>query len=268
MKVRRLVYCLAVIVWLVSPDTSHAQEEIDASDPTKIYSYAGPGVKYTEYTNGESMSEIRASGNVGLGASDMVLFELGYGWHSQDKAAGKTTSLTNARARWFHLFPMDYSVVSGYRGLGTQVDVQLEGDIIGTNASNTISVGGLAAFGISGSLSAYLALNAVMSWTSEFEKYNGTGGSIAPLLVFAPSGLWPGAFFQLWPAYTYFFSGEIKDSGSANIDFVIGASLTSTLIASVTFQKFLDQDLKSYPTINGSRLIADWNAFLTVSLYF
>ena len=28
-------------------------EGVDASDPTKIYSYAGPGYKFTEFSNGD-----------------------------------------------------------------------------------------------------------------------------------------------------------------------------------------------------------------------
>jgi hypothetical protein len=52
-----------------------ADESVDATDPTKIYSYLGAGLKYTEYTNGEFMWELRATGNIGLTESDMLLFE-------------------------------------------------------------------------------------------------------------------------------------------------------------------------------------------------
>ena len=54
-------------------------EQVDASDPTKIYSYAGPGYKFTEYSNGDSLSELRAVGNIGFSDNDMLLFEIGYG---------------------------------------------------------------------------------------------------------------------------------------------------------------------------------------------
>ena len=75
---------------------THAQEEtIDASDPIKIYSYAGGGVKFTEYTNGETMTEIRANGNFGFGPKDMVMFELGYGFHDGDSVPGCNNVLTN-----------------------------------------------------------------------------------------------------------------------------------------------------------------------------
>ena len=86
-KSLRISLVLFVISSLISlfnaimPITASAEDQIDASDPTKIYTYAGGGVKYTDYTNDESMWEIRATGNLGLSDSDMVMFELGYGWH-------------------------------------------------------------------------------------------------------------------------------------------------------------------------------------------
>ena len=68
----------------------HAQEEaIDASDPTRIYTYLGGGLKYNDYTNGEYMLETRLLGNVGLSVRDSLLFETGYGWHDGDQAPGK-----------------------------------------------------------------------------------------------------------------------------------------------------------------------------------
>jgi len=81
MKAYPLVICFSLFVSVLLPALGNAEDQIDASDPTKIYTYAGGGVKYTDYTNGESMWEIRATGNLGLSDSDMVMFELGYGWH-------------------------------------------------------------------------------------------------------------------------------------------------------------------------------------------
>ena len=99
-----------------------AEGEIDASDPTKIATYAGPGVKFTDFANGDSLLELRATGNIGLGDNDMVMFELGYGSNNGTISAGQSDSgLTNGRARWFHLFEMK-PVVSGYRGMATQID--------------------------------------------------------------------------------------------------------------------------------------------------
>ena len=67
-----LLFAICTTIW--------AQDEpVDATDPTKIYTYAGGGLKYTDYTNGESMIEVRATGNIALSDSDQLLFEFGYG---------------------------------------------------------------------------------------------------------------------------------------------------------------------------------------------
>ena len=120
------VQILASVLLLASVTIAMAQEEkIDATDPTKIYTFAGGGLKYNDYTNGESMWEIRAIGNIGLGERDMLLFEAGYGWHHGDQAPGDNSGLTNARFRWFHMYDMNYDLETGYRGMGLQADLQI-----------------------------------------------------------------------------------------------------------------------------------------------
>ena len=113
-----------------------------------LYSKTTLPLKTVFSTSVESMTELRATGNLGLSKSDMVLFELGYGWHDGDLVSGDNNDWTNARARWFHLFDMDYSVEQGYRGWGTQVDMQLAGGLKGTDGQNVVSLGGLAGFGL------------------------------------------------------------------------------------------------------------------------
>jgi len=245
-----------------------AADKIDASDPTKIYTYAGGGVKYTDYTNGESMTELRATGNVGVSANDMVLFELGYGWHSGDLVPGSSDGVTNARLRYFHLFNMDYEVVNGYRGMTAQVDLQLAGSLKGTDGQNLLTLGALPAFGISETWSAFIALNVVSAWDKNFERYNGLGIGLAPLLVYAPKDWWRGAYVQIWPNYTYFVSGELKDSGSGNVDLVTGGQITTTTLWGLTLQKQLDQDLGSFRRGRDTGLQNDWNVFFNITTYF
>jgi hypothetical protein len=115
-----------------SADHSNTGAAIDASDPTKIYTFAGIGVKYTDYSNNEHMSEIRFSANIGFGEKDMLIMETGYGEHSGNKIDGKNSGRTDSRLRWFHLFEMA-DIPSGYRGMATQVDLALAGEIIGTD---------------------------------------------------------------------------------------------------------------------------------------
>ena len=83
------------------------ENKIDASDPTKIYTFMGGGLKYNKYTNDEYMWEMRAIGNIGLSENDMLLFEAGYGWHPGDQEQDTENGITNSRLRWFHLFEMD-----------------------------------------------------------------------------------------------------------------------------------------------------------------
>jgi len=244
-----------------------AAEEIDPSDPTKIYSNAGAGIKYTDYTNGESMTELRATGNLGLSKSDMVVFELGYGSHSGDRVPGKNSGTTNARARWFHLFPMQ-DKPRGYRGMGTQVDLQLAGDLKGTNGQNVLVVGGLGAFGISPSWNAFLAANLVNSWDRNFDKYNGAGISFAPLFVYLPGNWWDGAYVQIWPNWTRFFSGNLDGEGSFALDLTTGGPITKTVMWGVTYQSNHQLDLRTYRRGGNTGLQNDWNAFFTVTSYF
>ena len=112
---------------------------IDASDPTKIYTFLGGGLKYNEYTNGESALELRVTGNIGISDVDSILFEAGYGEHDGNLVAGSNEGRTNSRFRWFHLFDIDYDLVKGYRGMGTQVDLQLAGSLKGTDGQNVVA---------------------------------------------------------------------------------------------------------------------------------
>ena len=268
----RSIFCLLFFLFVqiigfhFSP--TYAKEEVDPSDPTKIYTYAGGGLKYTDYTNSESMIEVRATGNIAASDSDTVMFELGYGWHDGDLVPGDNSDFTNGRVRWFHLFPMDYSVVTGYRGWATQIDAQVAGALKGTDGQNTISVGALPAFGLNEQWSFFLALSVVNTWDKNFDNYNGLGANVAPLLVYTPSFLWEGAYFQIWPAYTYFVSGELRDEGSGNFDLTTGGPITDTVMWAVTFQKNLDVDLLTFRRGEDTGVKNDWNAFLNITTYF
>ena len=87
---------IGAVLFLCSNATAQEQV-IDASDPTKIYTYFGGGLKYLDYTNGESMIEVRATGNLGLSDNDMILFEAGYGWHDGGLVPGSNSGRTDIR---------------------------------------------------------------------------------------------------------------------------------------------------------------------------
>lgn len=256
-----------LICWALSIATGHA-ETIDASDPTKIYTYTGGGVKYTDYTNGASMTELRVTGNIGLSKQDMVLFELGYGSHSGPPAAGDNTGLTNSRVRWFHLFKMDYGVATGYRGWASQVDLQVPGELKGTNGQNVLALGGLAAFGINEKWSFFTGANLVNAWDKSFANWQGSGIAATALWVYSPEKWWKGAYLQIWPSYTRFVSGPNDGQASSNIDLTTGGSITEKVVWSATYQQNLDGNFGRYPRGSGTGLTNDWNVFVNLSRYF
>ncbi|WP_096086205.1 hypothetical protein [Agaribacterium haliotis] len=262
----RTMLLLAAGVCATVSHGDSADGGIDASDPTKIYSYAGAGYKFTDFTNGESLSEFRISGNLGFSATDMVLFELGYGSSGQVDA-GDDSGFTNARARWFHIFNMDYSVASGYRGVASQVDMQLAGDIVGTDGANNLALGAVPAFGLSPQWSFFLPLSAVINWDKDFDKRRGSGVAISPLLVYVPNW-WAGSYVQIWPTYTRFVEGDIGGEGGANLDLTIGGAITDTVLWSITGQKNFDQDFNELKQGVETGYGNDWNVFASISAYF
>lgn len=264
--IKMILRSLAVVgsfLWI----TSVFAEDIDPSDPTKIYSYAGGGVKYTDYTNGEHMWEVRATGNLALSAQDMALFEFGYGWHYGNSEPGSNNGPTNSRLRWFHLFKMQEKEF-GYRGMGTQVDLQLAGQLKGTDGQNVLSLGGAAAYSLGKQWQAYLLVSLVNSWDKGFDNFNGMGINIAPLAVYLPPNWWEGAYVQIWPNWTQFFSGDLDGQGSFNLDLVTGGPITKTVMWSLTYQSNHNLDLSTYRRGEDTGLKNDWNAFFNVTQYF
>jgi hypothetical protein len=144
-----MVRLLVLLIWIVFAPTVLAEKErIDASDPTKIYTFMGGGFKYNDYTNGEYMWETRATGNIGLSDHDMLLFEFGYGWHEGKQSGRRNYGFTNSRLRWFHLYEMNYGLETGYRGFGLQGDVQLAGQLKGTDGQNQVIFGVMPVFAL------------------------------------------------------------------------------------------------------------------------
>ena len=259
----------AVALCAVSYGLCHADEGIDASDPSRIYTYAGGGLKYTDFTNGSSMLELRATGNIGLGQNDMLMFEFGYGDldSSNENEQSSGSDFSNSRLRWFHLFGMDYSVTSGYRGMALQVDLQVAGEVAGTDGQNVAAIGAMAAYGINERLSFFVAVNGVNTWDKRFERYNGFGIGISPLLVYTPDW-WAGAYVQLWPGYTRFVTDDLSGEGAGNVDISIGGMVNENLFWAATYQQNIDKDLKSFRRGADTGLTNDWNVFLNVTTYF
>jgi len=246
-------------------EASGARKKIDASDPTKIYTYVGVGPKYTRYANGEHMVEGRVSGNIGF-PKDMVFFNIGYGRHSGNSVPGSNSGVTNGRVRWFHLFEMDYSITHGYRGWASQVDLQIAGDLKGTLPQNVLSLGGVAGYGLNKRWSLFLMGNVVNGIQKHFKHYNGMGVSFNPLLVCKLDDWWEGGYIQFWPGYVRFLSGRLKGTGSSNLDFTLGGKITPTVTWTWQNQINGDKSLRRRKASDG--LANDWNTFFYVTTYF
>ena len=255
---------------MLMASSAAAQDDriIDASDPTKIYTFAGGGLKYNDYTNGESMLELRATGNLGISDVDSVLFEAGYGWHDGNLVAGSNQGLTNVRFRWFHLFDMDYEMVSGYRGMATQVDLQLAGQMKGTDGQNVLAAGIMPAYAFSEEWNLYLMLNGIGAWDKSFSSFNGLGVGITPKLVFSTERWWRGAQIQITPNVKRFVSGNLEGESDITLEVNVGGQFTPTLMWDFVAEKNYKIDLTSLNRGVGTGLKNDWNLFFNVTTYF
>ena len=261
--------CLALLAWIsLVPAAMGGEERIDASDPTKIYNFAGGGLKYNDYTNGETMWETRIIGNIGLTDHDMILFETGYGWHQGEQAKGRDNGLTNSRVRWFHMYDMNYDVETGYRGLGLQMDTQLAGYLKGTDGQNQIAFGVMPVFALGNGWNLYMMLNVANAWDKGWEYWNGIGPNVAAQFIYDNDNWWPGAQIRLVPTYTYFIAGELDDSGSGTFEFNVGGEITPTVMWDITAEKNFDVDLQTYRREPSEDLENDWNFFFNVTAYF
>lgn len=264
---------LATVLFLVLTIATGSETEkaIDASDPTRIYSFMGGGPKYNSYTNSDYMIEMRVIGNFGLSDRDMILFEGGYGWHDGELASEEETDngFTDIRLRYFHTVAMKYEVKSGYRGWGTQVDVQLAGQVRGTDGQNQVLVGVMPTFALGGDWNLYLITSVANTWDRAFEKWNGVGPSVTAQFIWDPEGFWPGAQIRIIPSYTYFVAGSLENDGSGELEFNVGGEITSTVMWDATLVKNFDVDLKSYRSDPfTTELENDWNLFFNVTAYF
>ena len=264
--VLRSVCSLIVLVPLVGLPAE--EREIDASDPTRIYTYLGGGVKHTDYTNGETMTELRVIGNVGLSDSDMILFEAGYGWHDGDLVPGPNDDWTNVRLRYFHLLAMDYDLVRGYRGMGLQFDMQLAGLLKGTDGQNLLAVGILPTYALGEEWTLYLFLNGLGAWDKRFEAFNGLGVSVGPKLTFSTERWWPGAQVNVYPEYRYFLTGTLEDEGSGILEINVGGEFTPTLMWDITGSWYFDVYLNSFRRGPDTGLEGDFDVFFNVTSYF
>jgi hypothetical protein len=264
---KKIATCCSVSL-LAATAAAQDEEYVDATDPTKVQTFVGLGAKHTSYTNDETMLEARVTGNVGITDHDMLLFEIGYGWHDGDLVAGHDSGISNARLRWFHLWDMKYDLDRGFRGFGLQVDAQLAGRLKGTDGQNVILAGAMPVFALGGNWDLYLTTGGVGAWDKGWSVFNGAGVGVNAQLIYSPAEWWQGAQIQIVPSYNYFLGGTLKNDGSGNIDINIGGNISNRTTWDITFQENFDVDLNSFRRGVDSGLENDWNVFVNATGYF
>lgn len=233
---------------------------IDTIDPTQIYTGVGISIGSSDYENGESRRELRGSFSWALTADDMLQVESGYGRHESDTAGGDETGLTRTRLYYRQRLPFDDSLQYGFRGMAFQVELQLSGELKGTDGQTILSGGGTPAIRVSKSLDIYPVVDLINSFDKNFQNYNGTGFEVAPLISYAPDYLWPGAVLQVEPSYTQYVFGQFAFGNSRNLRVAGGGIMFNTLHWSLSAEKHAGRDLLTWRGDNSADLKHDWSA--------
>ncbi len=233
---------------------------IDTADPTRIYTGVGISVGSSDYENGESRRELRGSFSWALTADDMMLLESGYGRHESATAGGDETGLTRTRLFYRQRLPFDDSLQQGFRGMAFQVELQLSGELKGTDGQTILSGGGTPAIRVNKYLDIYPVVDLISSFDKNFKNFNGIGFEVAPLFSYAPDYLWPGAVLQVEPSYTQYVIGQFAFGNSRNLRVAGGGTFFGSLSWLLSAEKHAGRDLLTYRGDNSAGLKHDWSA--------
>jgi hypothetical protein len=203
-----------------------SEQTPDPSDPTRIDARIGAGYKYTDFTGGASINEIRAKVALILGKSGMFVADVGVGKLNDNPNGEDESGLTDGRYRYFHLGPMDLKKM-GYRGWGVSAELQTQGAIEGTDGSNLIAVGGIWSFATSKTLSIFPNLIGSAVWSKNFDNYLGAVVRGDLFITWKPVGIWRGGYLKFKPSYSIGVSNDIKGDDSANLEVAVGGMISS-----------------------------------------
>ena len=222
---------VAVITILIS-SAIQAQEVTDAdkqtpdpSDPTRIDTRAGAGYKYTDFTGGAVINEIRAKLALLQGTSGMFVVDIGVGKINDNPNGEDETGLTDGRFRYFHLGPMDFKKM-GYRGWGMSAELQTQGTVPGTDGSNLFAVGAIWSFKTTSTVSIFPNIIGSAVWSNDFDSFLGVAARGDLFITWKPEGIWRGGYLKLKPSYSYGVSGDINGSDSASLEVAVGGMLS------------------------------------------
>jgi hypothetical protein len=241
------------------------QQTPDPSDPTRIEARTGAGYKYTDFTGGASLHELRAKLALLSGTSGMFVADIGVGKINDYPYGEDETGLTDGRFRYFHLGPMDFKKM-GYRGWGMSAELQTQGAIPGTDGSNLFAVGGIWSFATTKRLSIFPNLIGSAVWSKDFDSFLGVAARGDIFITWKPDGIWDGGYLKLKPSVSYGVSGDIDGSDNASLEFTVGGMISSNKKWwwDVQGRKFLVDELEK--EMQGS-IASDWSLFASVTYF-
>ena len=226
-KIAAFLFCGFVCSIVSAQEVTDTSEQIpDPSDPTQIDARLGAGYKYTDFTGGGSINEIRAKVALLLGKSGMFIADVGVGKLNDNPNGENETGLTDGRYRYFHLGPMDHKKM-GYRGWGVSAELQTQGAIEGTDGSNLIAVGGIWSFATAKTLSIFPNLIGSAVWSKDFDSYLGAVARGDLFITWKPVGIWRGGYLKFKPSYSVGVSNVIKGDDSVNLEVAVGGMITT-----------------------------------------
>ncbi len=257
---KHIIWLLLLASMFISAEGFARDGAIDTADPTRIYTGIGFSTGTSEYENGESRQELRGNISWAISDEDMLQIESGYGRHESDTVGGDETGLTRTRIHYRQRLPFDDSLQHGFRGMAFQMELQLSGELAGTDGQTILSGGGTPAIRAGKSLDIYLAVDLINSFDKNFQNYNGSGFEVAPLFSYNPDYLWPEAAFQIEPSYTQYVVGQLAFGNSRNLKIACRGTLFTTLNWSLSAEKHAGRDLLTYRGDNSTDLKHDWSA--------
>ncbi len=245
--------------------TDADEQTPDPSDPTRIYTRGGAGYKYTDFTGGASINEIRAKLALLQGDSGMFVVDIGVGKINDNPNGEDETGLTDGRFRYFHLGPMDFKKM-GYRGWGMSAELQTQGAVPGTDSSNLFAVGGIWSFKTTRTLSFFPNITGSAVWSKDFDSFLGVAARGDLFITWKPVGIWQGGYLKFKPSYSYGVSGDIDGSDSASLEVAVGGMLSKDKKWwwDVQGRGFLVDELEQQ--IKGS-ISADWSVFASFTYF-
>jgi hypothetical protein len=242
-------------------------ETFDPSDPTRIDARWGLGYKYSDYTQGASLNELRGKLALQLNKKDLVTVDVGVGRSQDVPQVADESGLTDGRFRYFRMWNVDRSILAGYQGIGTSVELQTQGQVPGTDGSNSLALGGMGAFGLGEGLATFVNPIVASVWSRNFEEHLGWTLRVDVFLTYKPGWPWKGTYLKARPSLSYGVSGALEGDGSGLLELVIGAPFTRTFWWDLQYRIFSDTDLPAHSIGREENLATRWSLFLSFTWF-